>query len=979
MQTLTYITIVLLLVSSSIRVYGDTVPAVINTDTVFPAGSHTVLSNTLVPDGITLTFQGPSTVTFQQANGSIIVDGSLVADGTVFMGQTVNDRWGRLFMNPGSTAVLMNCELNYGGGDVFPPPDISNAMLFGHSAYVIVSNCVARDPRGDSFAFLGGSIVCVDNTIDTVGGAYIFHAILLSGGAETPLSWYSTRNTVTVIGTGLDGISVQGTFTQNISINAFNDQKMRFYTVNITNANLTLFPGTYAGFHDLHTELHLWNGSKLYVNGTSTTPVILSEYDLQPTMANRWYGIQLHNGSAGYITWASIERAKNITLNDSSLVLSNSYSTGPASHAITASNSTIYAWHSSFTETVDNTITLAAGTKAIFTACSFFNNNPPYSYALYQDSSCTTDARYCWWNAADGPYPFGDYYNERIATNGLLNVFPWLAAAPFSQTNPPDIQITSHAVDPVLVSAPSILLSGTVVDDGSIDRIEFRNLRSPVTGLASISDTTNWHANVWLFNGNNQIGLYAYDTEGNVTPVGIIVECTGSGVYSGGTDSPVIDPLPGIIHVREGAPCRFRAVAASPSEPANLFYWADHVPPAATFNQNTREFYWPAANSAWGNTQLLIYATDGTHMTMSAVDIFVDSTKQPFVYNFPFMNQTLPAAYINNTYFLKFVPANFSGPAGWWFDMNDTQPGLTFSTAGIISGVPFGSYSQTLPLELFYHDQTIEPLTRSMEYSFPVYKEDPPSDFRITTHYLPFTVSNAVYQAAVSATNGFPPYTFSDASAVLSTYGLTLSPEGNVSGTCSADSDIAWTCYAIDASNLSVYANLVIPSIAPEQQLRLNQGASKLKLKISWIPGKTAKGGFQLKIKTPAPPGFSFTNSSVAVCMLGITLADSGEFTATAYKPGKKLLYKHKEGKSLRKISVSLSSKGEIKASFLVNNEDLTRLFSQYGIVNEDLSDPKQVALPLWIRIGGYSTATEYVPVVVKSKLNKTSKGSAKW
>jgi hypothetical protein len=151
---------------------------------------------------------------------------------------------------------------------------------------------------------------------------------------------------------------------------------------------------------------------------------------------------------------------------------------------------------------------------------------------------------------------------------------------------------------------------------------------------------------------------------------------------------------------------------------------------------------------------------------------------------------------------------------------------------------------------------------------------------------------------------------------------------------------------------------------------------NKLLLKVVNVPLKEAKSAYILKTVLLPPAGFTFDDRSIVTCMVGVNLVD-GNYLASS-KPDKKLLFKQKVLATLEKIKIVKTGKGEIKALFVLKNTDLTHSFTKYGMLNEDIKD-KKVTIPVWIKIGDYSTATEFVPVTVKSKLNKTAKGAAKW
>jgi len=972
MQSQTLIKIVAIISVITLNLYGAIIPEVVSSNLSLPAGVHTISNSTIVSPGILLSFSAPSTVQVVSASGKIEINGSLEADGTLFAGDGEFERWGQILINEGSTCDIKNCTLSYGCSTNYPAQPISNAMFFAKSASVVISNTSALKPNADSFAFQGGSIVFVNNHAETINRGSRFNGILIAEGADSPTRWYSRDNTVDTSGGGMGDIVLDGEYNKDIELLVAENDKFRFIKVIFSNSVLSVNAGINLGFNSLDSKLTLKNKSKLVLAGTSTEPVLVNDCNLNTNGASQWEGLHFYSGSTGMFTWANIERGGSHIFDNSFLVMSNSHLKGKGVHAIYAtSTSEIYVSHSSISKYGGGAVQLFTNSSAIFTKCSFYDNNPPFSDTLTVDDTSSADVRFCWWSSADGPYPFGPHGNEIIITNANIKCFPWLIAAPGSQIDPPSISITDPSSEPAVVSGPQILLRGTATDKSKITRIEYKNLASGVTGVASLNDSS-WEANCWLFEGLNQIGLTVYDDEGNAAVAGIIVDCTGSGVGNGGTKTPVLNPLPDRV-VPEYIPLTIGVAAYSP-EPSILTYWAENLPVGATFNQITREFSWDLPVEGTYD-DILFFVTDGKFVVSNSVNITVVASDEPPV---NILTKKLPDAYKYNKYYILLSIENAIGSVEWTLVGNISLPdGLVLSRSGILSGVPTDQRSKSVSINVKATDSRGSDYSSTTTLSFNYNATEPSDELRIPTQPLPFCVKGTTYNTQLFATNGAGTYDFSEASAVLNSIGLSISNNGTISGTVNSDVMVPWAALVTAETNISAIANLVIPAIKPEEKLELVPGKNMLKLIIKQSSTTLAKSKIIFKATLTPPADFILDESSIVTAMIGVNQIDGKLVLSSVLN--KKILFKRKVGFMSEKILVKKLGDGNLKAMFILKNVDLSKSFVDWGLKNEDLLVPTSFDVPIFIRIGDGYTVNEVAPTMVKSKFNKISKGKAKW
>ena len=119
------------------------------------------------------------------------------------------------------------------------------------------------------------------------------------------------------------------------------------------------------------------------------------------------------------------------------------------------------------------------------------------------------------------------------------------------------------------------------------------------------------------------VTLYAFDSRGAWTKQQWTVH------DAGGNAPPVFGPLPTTLQITEGQAWQV-PVTATDADGDPLVYWADNLPPFATFDPATHTFAWtPALGEAGTYHGVTIYVSDGTTTVSQTFDVLVARANHP--------------------------------------------------------------------------------------------------------------------------------------------------------------------------------------------------------------------------------------------------------------------------------------------------------------------------------------------------------------
>ncbi|MCX7846501.1 MAG: hypothetical protein N2595_00495, partial [bacterium] len=858
--------------------------------------------------------------------------------------------------------VYKRQRLVRGGGTALPPPAYSNAVVFAREASVVISNTVIEEAHGDGCAFMGGEVVFVENVSPSrLPGYGCYAGAALYGGGRQATVWRSAGNVLT--GGVRGGVWVEGEFSAGLDVSLRDGDILHIGELRVSNAWWVIREGTRVGVNDFAPGcVTMKGGSLLRCEGSADAPVVWSNY----YKVNPWPGIRWLPGSTGILTHVQISCAVKHCVSNGHVEARNVVFTGLHTGYELSERASFVGERVVFQGMVNSGVRVLSGSRLYLRQSLFYGNNAPYIASVENDEKSSVDARFCWWNAKDGPYPFGKYGNETVTTNAGSVYFPWLLAAPGTQTNPPEVRITAPAVEPYETSEAQVWLEGTVVDDGQIVSVVVQNAASPQRVQVVPGVDGQWRGQIWLYRGMNALAVYAYDEQGNVSVDARLVKCVGAGVGQGSRRPLSMAPMPNRT-VRVGELVRVRCVATSPDS-CVITYWAEGVPAGGVFDQELRELRFVAAQAGVAHA-ITFYACDGKNVVKTTMIVDVVAKDPPV----SILTKALPRGYRLYPYTYRLIADHAVGPVTWTFGDVKLPDGLVISRAGVISGVPLRH--GTVSIRAVAQDTRQGPAATNV-YTLEILNDMPTNGIYIPFQQLPICLSGTTYRslATLVATNGLAPYQWYDASDVLGEIGMTMESNGMVWGTPTVAGVHGWVPVVRDQSNGTAYAELALPVVAPQYQLQRMVGLCKGKLLINRVPGSQHKGSIVLKFYFTPPAGFTFSQKSPAVAQLGLTQITVPN--AYKYVPGLQLVFKKREGLKSTSITIK-NAPGVVRASFAVKGVNLNYDFAAFGLENK--SGAGTVRIPIWVRIGDYEMATELMPLQYVTMANKVTKGKAVW
>ena len=175
----------------------------------------------------------------------------------------------------------------------------------------------------------------------------------------------------------------------------------------------------------------------------------------------------------------------------------------------------------------------------------------------------------------------------------------------------------------------------------------------------------------------------------------------------------------------------------------------------------------------------------------------------------------LPPAVINVPYSVTLTAAGGKQPYTWAIASGTLPPGLSISTAGVISGTPTTLGSTTFKVsvtDVQTPTAAVDIVTKSINVN---------GTLSITTISLPAGSINVPYSSILAASGGVPPYTWTITSGALPA-GLTLSTAGVISGTPTAQQTSSFTVQASDSQTPAATATTVLSLTINGPIFRLN-------------------------------------------------------------------------------------------------------------------------------------------------------------
>lgn len=220
--------------------------------------------------------------------------------------------------------------------------------------------------------------------------------------------------------------------------------------------------------------------------------------------------------------------------------------------------------------------------------------------------------------------------------------------------------------------------------------------------------------------------------------------------------------------------------------------------------------------------------------------------------NLSLANVTLPGGIIGNGYSVILNPTGGIAPYTLFIVSGSLPPGITLSSGGTLSGTP--TTAGTYPLVIRLSDANGNQFQRALAISVGT------NFLAFSGGILPNVFVGQRYRAELVATNGVAPYSFSIASGSLPG-GLTLSPNGIISGTPTSAGQSTVTFRVIDATGVTALSTITFGA----NQSTLSFGFTVLPLGTVGQPfifTSTASGGsapYSYTVLSGLPPGLTIS------------------------------------------------------------------------------------------------------------------------
>jgi hypothetical protein len=313
----------------------------------------------------------------------------------------------------------------------------------------------------------------------------------------------------------------------------------------------------------------------------------------------------------------------------------------------------------------------------------------------------------------------------------------------------------------------------------------------------------------------------------------------------------------------EGSAYSQNLTAAGGTAPYRWSVTVGSLPAGLTFDASTGQI--AGTPTAGGSYSFIVQATDASGQSVTKAFTLVVSGLVTIA-----TPSSLPAATVGGTYNEALVAAGGVPPYTWSLTTDSALPeGINLASTGTLSGSPVSAGSATFTVRVTDSQNVSSTKTFTLSVG---------GGLTITTTQLQPATAGVAYAQALSASGGQAPYTWAVKSGSLPG-GLTLSPEGIISGTPAATGDFAFTLEVVDAggSVASLQSMLTVgvpgpPSVllsgVPETLDPASQPRVNLSLASAFpapITG-TLTATFETNAAVPAEdPALLFTNGSRTV------------------------------------------------------------------------------------------------------------------
>ena len=257
----------------------------------------------------------------------------------------------------------------------------------------------------------------------------------------------------------------------------------------------------------------------------------------------------------------------------------------------------------------------------------------------------------------------------------------------------------------------------------------------------------------------------------------------------------------------------YNAAVAASGGTTPYTYNATNLPSGLSIGASTGVITGIPAQNSVGTASATVKVTDSTQPSSqsasSSLSISISPAASPAA--LAVTTTSLPAGTVSTPYPSTSLQASGGVPPySWSLQSGSLAAGLNLSTAGAISGTP--TLAGAYPLTFMVTDSSTTPGTAKGSLTLTI-SAAPTSTLTLTATTLAEATLNTAYSAALTATGGVAPYTFTLANGTGLPAGLTLSSAGGISGTPTTAGSTAFTVNVTDSTTpapLSATGNLSI-------------------------------------------------------------------------------------------------------------------------------------------------------------------------
>jgi YVTN family beta-propeller protein len=234
---------------------------------------------------------------------------------------------------------------------------------------------------------------------------------------------------------------------------------------------------------------------------------------------------------------------------------------------------------------------------------------------------------------------------------------------------------------------------------------------------------------------------------------------------------------------------------------------------------------------------------------------------------------SLPSGTVASRYDTTLTGSGGVGPYTWTITAGALPPGLTLNTTtGVVAGTPTSGGTFSFTVKLTDSEKPVgQTATKALSIDI-AYTE--PS---VTTSSLPSGTVNSAYEAALTGSNGVGPYTWTIISGSLPA-GLSLSPDGTISGTPTSGGTFDFTVRLTDSAS-------PIHQTA-DKSLSIKVAYSEPAVTTGSLPSGTVGSAYSATLAGSngvTPYSWTVTAGSLPP---GLTLSSSGTITGTPTASG---------------------------------------------------------------------------------------------